>query len=223
MDNFNALEKAALLRKISFDKARITRLENLLKGSGLTTVHFADASIDEAKIGSMSVDKLISGLLSITTEFNVGSGDNYLQMIGGDNQILMYNNGICQMVIGELNGSMTVRISLPGVDALTETDPDLFSLFIDESTDYILIKEKARGDSSVGAGGTTNVAHGLGYVPFCLVFWLSATGVYRKCHGADAASPTLPYFTVDDTNLALKNPSGASKTMAYYIFYDNIT
>jgi len=60
------------------------------------------------------------------------------------------------------------KIALPGYNASTDTDPNHFSLYVDQLVDYVLIKEKTYSTASVN--GTTNIAHGLDYVPFCLVF-----------------------------------------------------
>lgn len=114
--------------------------------------------------------------------------------------------------------TQTIRVTLPTFDATTETDIDNYALYTDD--DYILIKEKARGSSSVN--GTTNIAHGLGYVPFCLVFAEISTGVWRKLfsHPLDG---TGYWYEINDTNLVLRNSTGSAKSFSYYIFYDNIT
>ena len=119
--------------------------------------------------------------------------------------------------------SQTFKIALPGYNAYTDTDPNHFALYVDQVTDYVLIKEKTRGSVSVsGSGGSETIAHGLGYVPFVLAFYESSSGVYRKIHGSTDPTSSAPFFTVDDTNLVLRNPSVGDKTMSYYIFYDNV-
>ncbi len=64
----------------------------------------------------------------------------------------------------------TIKVALPGYDAETDTNPDHFSLYVDnaDSNDYILIKEKET--DTVVVSSTTNIAHNLAYTPFCLVF-----------------------------------------------------
>jgi hypothetical protein len=111
------------------------------------------------------------------------------------------------------------KIALPGYDASTDTNPDHFSLYVDQSVDYILIKEKQEGIVSVTT--TTSIAHNLGYVPFCLVFVETSAGVWRKLFSRNIDGAT-PYFSVNTTNLVLNN-SGGAKNFAYYIFYDNLT
>jgi hypothetical protein len=111
-------------------------------------------------------------------------------------------------------------VALPGYDASFDTNPDHFALYVDQLTDYILIKEKATGSSSVN--GTTNIAHGLGYVPLCLVFCETSSGVWRKLFSYPLATSDY-WFEVNATNLVLTNTTGSAKTFAYHIFYDNIT
>lgn len=112
-----------------------------------------------------------------------------------------------------------IKIALPGYDAETDTDPNHFSLFVDQLVDYILIKEKVTGQVEVN--GSVNIAHGLGYVPMCLVFGEVSAGKWRKMFSRDITGWNM-YFTVDDTNLVLYNYTGVKK-MSYHIFYDNIT
>lgn len=112
------------------------------------------------------------------------------------------------------------KIALPGYNALTDTNPDHFALYVDQATDYILIKEKVRGTTSVN--GTVNIAHGLSYIPFCMAFVEYVSGGWQKLYsvGIDGGGY---WFEVDGTNLILKNTTGTAKTFSYYIFYDNLT
>lgn len=111
------------------------------------------------------------------------------------------------------------KVALPGYNAFTDTDPNHFALYVDQQVDYILIKEKLVGTISVTA--TESIAHGLGYVPFCLVFVEISAGVWRKVFSRNIDG-AAPYFYVNTTNLVLVN-SGGAKSFAYHIFYDNIT
>ena len=113
-----------------------------------------------------------------------------------------------------------ILVALSGYNVLTDTDPDHFALYADQSVDYILIKEKARGSVDIPVGqGTYNIAHGLSYVPFCLAFVETSAGVWRKLYST-AIDGTLDSFEINDTNLILH---AAGKRASYYIFYDNIT
>ena len=115
--------------------------------------------------------------------------------------------------------SLTARISLPGIDALGTNDPRDFALFAD--SDNILIKEKARGSSSINNGYNATIAHNLGYVPLCYVWAQSPTsGRYRVVHGFSVNAAW--FFYVDSTNLIIGNRSGATRTAKYFIFYDDI-
>ena len=111
------------------------------------------------------------------------------------------------------------KIALPGYDALADNDPNHFSLYVDQQTDYFLIKEKLVDTASVD--GTSNIAHDLGYVPFCLVFVETATGVWRKIFSVPLDSSGY-WFEVNGTNLILRNTTGSAKTFAYRIFYDKV-
>ncbi len=117
--------------------------------------------------------------------------------------------------------SSVIKVALPGYNALTDTDPNHFSLFVDNSVDYILIKEKTRNKQSVNATNVT-VAHGLGYVPLVYVYVEISSGVWRQIFSR-ALDGTGYWYTINATNLVLNNDTGVAKNFAYYIFYDNIT
>ncbi len=112
------------------------------------------------------------------------------------------------------------KIARPGYNAATDTNPDHFALYVDQVTDYILIKEKLSGIISVN--GTVNIEHGLNYVPLCFVFAEVSTGVWRKLFGFPIDS-TGCWFEINSTYLVLKNTTGSAKNFSYKIFYDNIT
>jgi len=112
------------------------------------------------------------------------------------------------------------KIALKGYNAITDTDPDHFSLYVDQQTDYILIKEKLA--RTVSVNGTVNIAHGLNGVPFCMVFVETSSGVWRKIFSTPIDSSGY-WFEVNDTNLILYNTTGVAKTFAYHIFYDNLS
>ena len=87
---FNTLERALLMRKLSQNSDRIKRLESLLQGQPLSVVKIADASITEAKIGSLAVSKLTTGQLAVGTLFDIGDviGGNYIRAGLNANTIL---------------------------------------------------------------------------------------------------------------------------------------
>ena len=120
------------------------------------------------------------------------------------------------------NMGQVIKVALSGYDAFTDTDPNHFSLYVDndDSNDYILIKEKTT--DTIAVDGTTNIAHNLAYIPFCLVFAEVSSGVWRKLYSHPIDSSGY-WFEVNSTNLVLKNDTGTPKDFQYHIFYDNIT
>lgn len=112
------------------------------------------------------------------------------------------------------------KVALPGYNAETDTNPDHFALYVDQLVDYILIKENAKATVSVSS--TTNVAHNLSYVPFCLVFAETSAGVWKKLFSVPIDGTGF-WFEINSTNLVLRNTSGSAKNFSYHIFYDNIT
>ncbi|MCR4330019.1 MAG: hypothetical protein NUV65_05765 [Candidatus Roizmanbacteria bacterium] len=109
----------------------------------------------------------------------------------------------------------TLRVSLPGYNALTDSDPRHYSLFAD--TDNILIKEKVRGSVSVADYSSESIAHGLSYAPLFMAFasdgsyqyWVSGLNIYA-----------LFRVWSDETYIHLTNSDSVSRTFKYYIFYD---
>lgn len=110
-----------------------------------------------------------------------------------------------------------------GNNAFTDTNPDNFALYVDpdEEVDYILIKEKEKDTIEVGASSTVNIAHNLGYVPFCLVFAETSAGVFRKLFSVALDGSGL-WFEVNSTNLVLRNTTAGAVNFSYHIFYDKI-
>jgi len=112
----------------------------------------------------------------------------------------------------------TIRVALPGYDAETDTNPDHFALYSDQN--WILIKEKIRGTVSIGNGSSSNIAHGLSYIPFVLVFAEVTSGVWVLLSGD--SSDYNAWIELNTTNLIINNSLGGTKNFKYYIFYDNI-
>ena len=120
---------------------------------------------------------------------------------------------------------MTMRVSLPGYDALTDTNIDHFALYADQ--DYVLIKEQNRGSVSISSYNAATVSHNLGYIPYFLAFasasFLMGTTRYNgwiQCSAGGAVSPPIYGAFVDGTNLTMFNNSGSTTPFFYYIFYD---
>ena len=108
-----------------------------------------------------------------------------------------------------------IKIALDGYDAFTDTNPDHFSLYVDQDEDDLtLIKEKTYGV----VNGNATIAHSLGYVPFCLVFQEISAGNWRKIFSTPLDG-IGGYFTIDATNLKIYGTGN----FAYHIFYDKIS
>ena len=115
--------------------------------------------------------------------------------------------------------SNSLRVSLPGYDALTDTNPDHFSLYSDE--DWILIKEKARGTGSIAFGQTAEITHSLGYIPFYLVYCEVAANQYQLSFSYNIYGGWR--VSTDTTKLYINNNHSTSFTnYRYYIFYDQM-
>lgn len=222
-NKLTSIEQATLGRRLARNADRIKRLEGFLQGQQLGTVRFADATIINAKIGSLSASKLTTGQLDVGTDFDIGDvSDDGMRFSGGDVRLSMFNGGVEQLIIGMQGGVPVIKIGKDGINAASNTNPDNFVLYVDQVTNHILIKEKARGSSSVTTGGSgTNIAHGLGYVPLCFVFAERTSGVWRKLYSTPVDGSGL-WFEVNATNVVLRNTSGSTKTYKYFIFYDLI-
>lgn len=121
-----------------------------------------------------------------------------------------------------------LRASLPTYDALTDTNPDHYSVYTDGTLDHVLIKEKARAAVSIAGGGTTQtIAHNLGYVPDFKVFVNDQASAFVR-YGWKLVAAQNSAFVVnnfyayaDTTNLYITNNTGSSASFVYYIFYEN--
>jgi len=102
----------------------------------------------------------------------------------------------------------TIRVALPGYNALTDTNPDHFALYGDE--DWVLIKEFERGSITVSSGNSYTITHSLGYVPLVLVYVRSGD-TWSIVSGEN--------IEVTTTTLKVYLPNGTQ--FKYYIFYDN--
>jgi hypothetical protein len=105
--------------------------------------------------------------------------------------------------------SNTIRVALPGYNALTDTDPDHFALYGDE--DWVLIKEFSRGSGTIGATGHVHITHDLGYVPLVFCFAKTSGDIWTTLNGED--------IDVSTTELILYLSEGIQ--YKYYIFYDD--
>jgi len=117
--------------------------------------------------------------------------------------------------------SYTIRVSLPTYNALTDTNPDHYALYSD--SDWVLIKEKARGSGTSEYGVGTTIAHDLGYIPFFLVYCEVDTNEYRIANSFDPIGSGWR-VSADVDNLYIYNlHSETYEKYRYYIFHDEIT
>lgn len=102
MSSLTTLSKENILQVIASQEKRIAKLEALLQGQQIGTVRIANASIGSAKIQSLSVSKLTTGVLSANTLVYIGApgSGNYIEQDGGEVRIVMYKDAIPQMVMG---------------------------------------------------------------------------------------------------------------------------
>lgn len=112
------------------------------------------------------------------------------------------------------------RVSLPGYDALTDTNPDHFALYTDGTTDHILIKEKTRGVLTKPTGGSpTYINHNLGYIPFVLAWATIGNNRIFLSGGNLTGTYDITYF-VNSQDIGFTNYTGSTAIINYFIFYD---
>jgi len=170
----------------------------------------------------VSIGTTINGDTITTGKIQSSNGKTYFDL--NNNRLVVSDPWNTRVVIGKMaDGSYGIKVSLPEYEADTDTDINHYALWCtsDDAVDNVLIKEKLRGSTTVDASSSVNIAHGLGYVPFCIVFVEVTSGVYIKSGGRPFDSNGF-YFTVNSTNLVLHNSGASSKTFKYYIFYDRM-
>jgi len=69
--SLNSIEQDNLLRVVARQEERIQRLEAMLNGQGIRTAKIADASITDAKIASLSADKITTGTLGVSVAIKI--------------------------------------------------------------------------------------------------------------------------------------------------------
>ena len=116
---------------------------------------------------------------------------------------------------------VTMRVSLPGYDCLTDGTIDHYSIYAD--TDNILIKEYARGSISVGTLATGTVAHNFGYPPMSMGFAKIISGTLNQYQWLYGNGYFNYYYSYSSTANVYFVNAGPFQTTAYkyYIFYDN--
>lgn len=110
----------------------------------------------------------------------------------------------------------TIRVSLSGNNALTDTNMDHYALYAD--ADNVLIKEKTRGTVSIAGFATATISHGLSYVPFFAVYMPSGS-YYVWFYGSFYGSAWGRCYATT-SNVYIYNGTSSTITARYYIFYD---
>lgn len=108
-----------------------------------------------------------------------------------------------------------IRVALSGTNALTDTNPNNFSLF--SGDDDVLIKEQSRGTIN---GQAESITHNLNYYPHFYAYGEISAGRFQIMTGYNLFGDFRAY--VDDTKLYLQNTTGGDKDMRYFVFYDDI-
>ena len=116
----------------------------------------------------------------------------------------------------------TIRVSLAGYNALTDTNPDHYALVADEN--WILIKEAARGSDTLAYAASDTIAHGLGYVPMVFVWGEDSSGDLIMQGLANTQSLQEMWIVeIDSTNVTVTCAVGLGDwDYSYYIFYDKL-
>jgi|GEM_PF-5356957 len=112
---------------------------------------------------------------------------------------------------------MTMRVSLPGYDALTDGTIDHYSVYAD--SDNVLIKEKTRGTINVNSSSQGTINHSLGYIPLAKVS-VNFGGKYVSIGGSDLNSTYGAFWNLGTGNIIFHNTSGSTRTFHYYLFHD---
>lgn len=112
-------------------------------------------------------------------------------------------------------------ITKPGYSYTEDIAPENCSIYVNQSTDYFLIKEHSRGSESVAAYTADTITHSLGYIPMYLAYYPVSAGRYRIASNYDTLSGGSGAY-VDTSDLYLNNTSGSAVTFKYYIFYDKV-
>ena len=82
--SLNSIEQDNIISVVNRQEERIARLEALFNGQGIRTAKIADASITNAKIDSLSADKITTGTLAVETTIYIknDSGTSNQCLIG---------------------------------------------------------------------------------------------------------------------------------------------
>jgi hypothetical protein len=115
-----------------------------------------------------------------------------------------------------------IRVALSGYNALTDTDPSHFSLYVDGTTNHILVKEHSRGTQAIASGDDDTITHSLGYFPSAAVMAEISSGEFQHVFNANPLTSNEYFCYVTTAGLVIYNAAGSTKTFTYIIFYDQL-
>ena len=117
---------------------------------------------------------------------------------------------------------MTMRVSLPGYDCLTDTNLDHYGLYTD--SDYLLIKENTSGTVGINYADTGTINHSLGYVPMAIVWGEDVNGNLIISGARNAVSLSNEWLCqVTSSKVLITQGVGVgTKTCDYFVFYDRV-
>lgn len=115
-----------------------------------------------------------------------------------------------------------IKISQTGINAISNTDPSNFLIYIDQSTDHVLVKEERRATTSITAYGSQTISHSLGYFPFNAQMVEVSSGEFQWVYNTPGASFNPFYSYVTTSNLFISNQDSSTKSFTYIIYYDVI-
>jgi hypothetical protein len=206
---------------------QVTTVYSSAIGGNNIPLAIIDPSVDtdgKATISSFSSPSTtIDG--GVITTGKIQSTDTRTYFDLDNDQLVIFDGVTRRVVIGKIStGVYGIKVSLPGYDAITDTDPIHFALWATSSDteNHVLIKESTRGTVSIADDDNEPITHGFTYIPMCFVFIEESSGVFKKLSGSFGDASSESYYEISDTNLTIFNKSGSTKNFKYYIFYDQV-
>lgn len=198
------LEKDYILRRIAYVSSRIRRIEGIFGGEKISNV----------RIDTVSVSKLVSGILGISANL----GEENIKIDGVNNRILINDGDYDRVLIGNFgDGTYGIKVSQVGKDVKTCGDEDLIM-----SSELNTLKTNWAGE----IGPNDYHEHNLGYKPIHLYGQYTGEKInYLAFIGQQDISFLNSYgwITSDNTKIENINNSGFGDFIKVFIFYDPIT
>lgn len=209
----NTTSRESLLQDLADLRNNVKTMESILLGQTFGTQRIKDLGITNAKVVSITADKITAGTLDVGEYILVG--DNIL--------------------IGE--GVIRITLPDPGggyYDPFTDTNLDHYSLYSD--IDNVLIKEKSHGsghlDDPVYPDFTTQltVNHNLGYIPLSVAFakyhdygiGVDVWSVINNAFNVFSAPAFMSACDEDNFYINYNGGFGTGMDYAHNIFYDDM-